>query len=207
MNFKCYFVITPKFFECLHFEIIKSVYFKPVLETKENQSGYQNFGSKDLYVPSLLVTNNSHGKTKIIAILTIPMGKPMIIVLFTIPMEKTNSRNFLLTKVFWLILVLNMDTYISTYIIYKLTDWIIMIHGNWKDYNYFGFFHGNCKHYNDHELFHGNCKNHNDLGFSMGIVGITIIFLSVLWLTITMGKTKIIVIHTITMWKFFFCFP
>ena len=33
MNFKCYFVITPKFFECLHFEIIKSVYFKPVDST------------------------------------------------------------------------------------------------------------------------------------------------------------------------------
>ena len=131
----------------------------------------QNFGSKDLYVPSLLVTNNSHGKTKIIAILTIPMGKPMIIVLFTIPMEKTNSRNFLLAKVFWLILVLNMDTYISTYMIYKLTEWIIMIHGNWKDHNYFRFFHGNFKHYNDHVLSHGNCKNHNDLGFSMGIVG------------------------------------
>ena len=126
------------------------------------------------------------------------MGKPMIIVLFTIPMEKTNSRNFLLTKVFWLILVLNMDTYISTYMIYKLTEWIIMIHGNWKDHNYFRFFHGNCKHYNDYVLSHGNCKNHNDLGFSMGIVGITIIFLSVLWLTITMGKTKIIVILTIT---------
>ena len=121
--------------------------------------------------------------------------------------ERFQRRNFLLTKVFWLILVLNMDTYISTYMIYKLTDWIIMIHGNWKDHNYFGFFHGNCKHYNDHVLSHGNCKNHNDLGFSMGIVGITIIFLSVLWLTITMGKTKIIVIHTITMWKFFFCFP
>ena len=45
------------------------------LETKKNQSWYQNFGSKDLYVPSLLVTSNSHGKTKIIAILTIPMGK------------------------------------------------------------------------------------------------------------------------------------
>ena len=62
-------------------------------------------------------------------------------------------------------------------IIYKLTDWMIMIHGNWKDHNYFGLFHGNCKHYNDHVLSHGNCKNHNDLGFSMGIVGITIIFL------------------------------
>ena len=32
---------------------------------------------------------NSHGKTKIIVILTIPMGKHMIIVMFTIPMEKT----------------------------------------------------------------------------------------------------------------------
>ena len=64
------------------------VYIRHVLKQK-NQSGYQNFGSKDLYVPSLLVTNNSHGKTKIIVILTIPMGKHMIIVMFTIPMEKT----------------------------------------------------------------------------------------------------------------------
>ena len=133
-------------------------------------------------------------KPRSLRFLQFPWGKPMIIVLFTIPMEKTNSRNFLLTKVFWLILVLNMDTYISTYMIYKLTEWIIMIHGNCKDHNYFRFFHGNCKPYNDHVLSHGNCKNHNDLGFSMGIVGITIIFLSVLWLTITMGKTKIIVI-------------
>ena len=69
------------------------VYIRHVLKQK-NQSGYQNFGSKDLYVPSLLVTNNSHGKTKIIAILTIPMGKPMIIVLFTIPMEKNQQPEF-----------------------------------------------------------------------------------------------------------------
>ena len=138
--------------------------------------------------------------------LQFPWESPWSLCCLQFPWKKTNSRNFLLTKVFWLILVLNMDTYISTYMIYKLTDWIIMIHGNWKDHNYFGFFHGNCKHYNDHVLSHGNCKNHNDLGFSMGIVGITIIFLSVLWLTITMGKTKIIVIHTITMWNFFFAF-
>ena len=31
MNFKCYFVITPTYFECLHFEIIKSVFSEPVI--------------------------------------------------------------------------------------------------------------------------------------------------------------------------------
>ena len=37
---------------------------------------------------------NSHGKTKIIVILTIPMGKHMIIVRFTIPMEKNQQPEF-----------------------------------------------------------------------------------------------------------------
>ena len=44
MNFKCYFVITPKFFECLHFEIIKSVYFEPVCKTPYVFFGYSNIG-------------------------------------------------------------------------------------------------------------------------------------------------------------------
>ena len=116
-------------------------------------------------------------KPRSLRFLQFPWESPWSLCCLQFPWKKTNSQNFLLTKVFWLILVLNMDTYISTYMIYKLTEWIIMIHGNWKDHNYFRFFHGNCKHYNDHVLSHGNCKNHNDLGFSMGIVGITIIFL------------------------------
>ena len=46
MNFKCYFVITPKFFECLHFEVIKSVYSEPVVSGKYPILHIEGFSSK-----------------------------------------------------------------------------------------------------------------------------------------------------------------
>ena len=40
-EFKCYFVITPTFFECLHFEIIKSVYSEPVFMIWQKSISYK----------------------------------------------------------------------------------------------------------------------------------------------------------------------
>ena len=56
-----------------------------------NYFGFSHGNCKPQNRRKIIVCNsyNSHGKTKIIVILTIPMGKHMIIVMFTISMEKT----------------------------------------------------------------------------------------------------------------------
>ena len=61
------------------------------LSTESNYFGFSHGNCKPQNRRKIIVCNsyNSHGKTKIIVILTIPMGKHMIIVMFTIPMEKT----------------------------------------------------------------------------------------------------------------------
>ena len=59
---------------------------------------------------------NSHGKTKIIVILTIPMGKRMIIVMFTIPMEKTKIIMILSISMDHNYLVSQFVNHIGTYV-------------------------------------------------------------------------------------------
>ena len=56
-----------------------------------NYFGFSHGNCKPQNRRKIIVCNsyNSHGKTKIIVILTIPMGNYMIIVMFTISMEKT----------------------------------------------------------------------------------------------------------------------
>ena len=114
---------------------------------------------------------NSHGKTKIIVILTIPMGKHMIIVMFTIPMEKTKIIMILSIFMDHNYSVSQFVNHIGTYVCIHIQNKNESKNLGQKEIPAVGFFHGNCKQHNDHGLSHGNCKNCNDLGFSMGIVG------------------------------------
>ena len=111
---------------------------------------------------------NSHGKTKIIVILTIPMGKHMIIVMFTIPMEKTKISMILSISMDHNYSVSQFVNHICMYP-YLEQEWAKKPWSKWNSGSW--FFPWNCKQHNDHGLSHGNCKNRNDLGFSMGIVG------------------------------------
>ena len=58
MNFKCYFVITPKFFECLHFEIIKLVYSEPVATTKSfHISEFSSFQNRFFFFSFIFISS------------------------------------------------------------------------------------------------------------------------------------------------------
>ena len=88
---KCYFVITPTVFECLHFEIIKSVYSEPVFMI------WQKSISKVCiytYIPfSLLWVHILWGPTFLAKILWILWNMPKELILLSLNFELFEFSN------------------------------------------------------------------------------------------------------------------